>query len=664
MQEWFTARELAEMDLPGLSDGRTEDPDSRKRSINRIAKRECWHKRRTVTGTPLSRTRRGEKGGPVEYHYSVLPTRAQAHLVTEDLKATKAAAKKPEIRGVGERWAIYERMPEKKKTTARYRLAILESVLNLTRVGQPKNVAIDTIVRREKAEGNRVSVRSVYDWFGLVAGIERADWLPFLAPQHRGKTGARAEMSPEAWEYFKADYLRQGPVRAEACYRRLQRMAKAEDWSFPTLRTLMRRLESEVPVEVRTLLRKGEEELARLYPYQERDRSHYHALQAVNADGHKADVLVRWPDGEVARPHIVVIQDLYSNKILAWRVDKSLTSTAVRLAFYDVFRDFGIPEVAYFDNGREFAAKLITGGTETRYRFKVKDDDPVGILPALGVEIHWTTPYHGQAKPIERAFRDWAGDMALDPAFDGAYTGNTPSNKPENYGSKPAPLDTFLSILGQYIAAENARAGRRTRTCRGVESFDGAFAESYSRSLIKRAGPEQLRMAMLAADEVTARKPDGSVWVLDNRFWGEFLTRHIGEKLIVRFDPENTQAGAHIYRRDQVYLGFAECLEAVGFDNVDAARAHTKARREFIKHTKAAAKAEVRLTPADVAAAMPPILPEEAPEPPKITRLVAGGGGRPMPVSQPVLDEDSETVSEFRSALSRGLTLVAERQDL
>ncbi|WP_245528436.1 transposase domain-containing protein [Gluconobacter morbifer] len=47
-----------------------------------------------------------------------------------------------------------------------------------------------------------------------------------------------------------------------------------------------------------------------------------------------------------------------------------------------------------------------TGGIPNRFRFKVKEDEPVGIMTQLGVEVHWTTPYSGQSKPIERA---WTG---------------------------------------------------------------------------------------------------------------------------------------------------------------------------------------------------------------------------------------------------------------
>jgi hypothetical protein len=121
---------------------------------------------------------------------------------------------------------------------------------------------------------------------------------------------------------------------------------------------------------------------------------------------------------------------------------------------------WGIPGHVILDNGREFAAKAITGGAATRFRFKVRDDDLPGLFTALGCEIHWATPYSGQSKPIERAFRDLCDTIAKDPRFDGAWTGNRPDAKPEDYGSRAVPLEDFLRVVAQGIEEHNLRPRR------------------------------------------------------------------------------------------------------------------------------------------------------------------------------------------------------------
>src|SRR3546814_18980730 len=111
------------------------------------------------------------------------------------------------------------------------------------------------------------------------------------------------------------------------------------------------------------------------------------------------------------------------------------------------------------------------GGAKTRIRFKVRDEDPTGLLVALCFTNHWAKPYRGQSKPIERGFRDLCDAVAKHPAFEGAYTGNRPAAKPENYGSKAVDLDTFLAVWNEGMAAHNKRPGRRTEKAMGRRSL-------------------------------------------------------------------------------------------------------------------------------------------------------------------------------------------------
>ena len=207
-------------------------------------------------------------------------------------------------------------------------------------------------------------------------------------------------------------------------------------------------------------------------------------------------------------------------------------------------------------------------------------------------------------KPIERAWRDLADRVSTHPALAGAYTGKNPTAKPENYGSKAIPLDEFLSVLASEIARHNAREGRRTAVCAG-RSFDAVFAESYAASPIRKATPEQRRLWLLAAEGIRAHSENGSLTLLGNRYWDEFLLAHRGGKLCVRFDPQDLMAGVHVYDLAGCYLGFADVIEAAGFNDVAAARDHAARRRAFIKAARALQDAERRLTAAEVAASLP-----------------------------------------------------------
>ena len=346
--------------------------------------------------------------------------------------------------------------------------------------GTDKDLAVSLV-----AEQQRIGGSTVYSWFGRVRGVERADWLPFLADLYCGRT-ATVEMSDEAWEYFKADYLTQSkPAMAASHYRTLD-AGKAHGWIVPALSTFKRRLARDVPHEVIVLKREGSEAHARLFPAQRRDRSSLHALEAVNWDGHMFDVFVAWPGiDRPVRPMLSAFQDLYSGKLLSWRLDISENTNMFRLAFGDMVDTYGIPEIAVIDNTRTAANKQMTGQTPTRFRFKIKDDDPAGLFTILGVKVHWTQPYHGQSKPIERMFRDLCEEISKSPDCAGAYCGNKPGARPEDC-KRTIPLEEFLKIVDRGVRNHNAQLGRTSKVCGGIKSFDQAFAESYATAPIRK----------------------------------------------------------------------------------------------------------------------------------------------------------------------------------
>ncbi|TAG17934.1 MAG: transposase, partial [Rhodobacterales bacterium] len=344
-----------------------------------------------------------------------------------------------------------------------------------------------------------VGARTIWSWFTLIEGIAAADRLAYLAPRNRAaeKRPRAKECAPEFFELLKSDYLRLEAPPFTDCYRRTTRIAKERGLDILPERTMRRHMDAAVSRVSQVLARQGVDAVKRLFPAQVRDKTCLHALQAVNADFHKFDVFVRWPSvggepGLVTRPQMVAFQDIYSGRILSWRIDQTPNSTAVQLCAGDMIEAWGIPQHVLLDNGREFAAKAITGGAATRYRFKVKEDDIPGLFTALGCTIHWATPYSGQSKPIERAFRDMCQSIAKDPRLAGAYTGNTVVAKPENYGSRAVELEEFLKVVSEGIEEHNARENRRSEVAFG-RSFNAVFDESYASAPITKANEAQRR---------------------------------------------------------------------------------------------------------------------------------------------------------------------------
>lgn len=597
MSDWFTLNELAALKSPAL-------PDT-VRDLQRLASQNGWQ------GDAERSRLRDAKSGAVEYHVSLLPAAARADLFARETLTPKESAKASRREAL---WLAFDRAPEKTKAEARRRLTIVQEI-----------EAASTTVKAAIASAatrHRVSQGTLFSWLRLARGVERADRLAALTPRHAGRQ-ATADCAGEAWEFLKSDWLRQSQPAFSACYRRLADAAAAKGWTpIPSAKTLQRRLERELPRGAIVLARKGGDAARALFPAQTRDRSVFHAMEAVNVDGHKFDVFVKWPDGTVGRPMVVAFQDLHSNLFVAHRLDRSENRDAVRLALGDMVESHGIPEHVYFDNGRAFASKWITGRMANRFRFKVRDDEPTGILTELGVQVHWTTPYSGQSKPIERAFRELAEEIARHPKCEGAYTGNRPDAKPENYGSKAVPFEQFEALVAAEIARFNLRAGRRTKAAGGKLSFADVYKASLARetTMVRRATETQRRLFLLAAEGVTTRD-NGEVNLAGNRYWTEELLEVPRRKVIVRFDPADFALPVHVYTLDGRFVATAECIELTGFADTAKARAHAALRRAFLKKLRDIRDLERLLTPDELAAMLPEAEPVALPAP-KVVRMV------------------------------------------
>lgn len=508
-------------------------------------------------------------------------------------------------------WARFNSLSEKRRDRAHAKLKLIHAAVSLMQHGVPQRQAFERIGRESGTPW-----RTVEDWWqgnkkrSGCKHYDRQDWLAALADTYV-TSAPRAECSEEAWEAFKADYLRLEKPGLQACYRRLLAGAAKHGWTVPDDHTLLRRLKRDVPRWHQVLLRQGEQALMRMFPHYERSVRSLHAMQWINGDGYQHNVFVQWPDGSIERPRTWFWQDVMSRKILAWRVDQTENADLIRSSFADVLA-FGVPEHVTIDNTRAAANKWMTGGVRHRYRFKVKEDDPLGIFPMFGCQVHWTSVFngrgHGQAKPIERAFGIGGMGEVVDkhPRFHGAHTGANPTSKPENYGSAAVPLATFVEVLAETIAMWNAQAGRRTEMGEGVYSFDQVFERSYATAPIKKATEHQRQLCLLCAEAVGVQRDltftlqagavagegrDGR-----NRYGGALLEAYAGDKIVVRFDPQDLHSHVYAYTLQGAYIGQVPCLEAVGFGDTEAARELSRARNQMLRAVKAAAKAELAMT--------------------------------------------------------------------
>ncbi len=598
-REWFTAAELADLQLPGLPGD--------KRSINRRAQEERWTTRATVEGEPLARQRAG-RGGGFEFHLSLLPPEARLELAKRGVSGEGEEPAAEAERAAT--WAWLERQPAKVRAEAERRLAIINEIELLIDAGMTGTAAV-----AEASARHAVGKSTLWGWMAALEGVATSDRLPALAPRRKGG-GSNVDIDPLLWNLFKSDFLRPSAPTLTSCYERTAALAAERGLLMASERTFRRRLEREIDPAVIKLKREGQEALRRSVPAQRRDVTQLHALECVNIDGHKFDVFVQHPEtGKPIRPMMVALQDVRSSKVLAWRIGDAESAALARLAFADLFKNWGIPVHCVLDNGRGFASKWLSGGAKTRFRFKVKEEEPTGLLTALGIQIHWALPYRGQSKPIERAFRDLCDTISRHPATEGAYTGNNPMAKPENYASRAMGWEDFKAHVAEGIAIHNARTGRRGRDYNG-RSFDEVFAASYAAAPISKATPEQLRMALLAAEQKTVNRQTGEISLFGNRYWSADCGRLAGQKVTVRFDPEDLHGDVHLYAQDDGrFLCSAHILDDSGFLDVEGAKSTAKRLADYRRRVREAAEAEDLMRAEEVAALQAAARKAPVPEP-------------------------------------------------
>jgi putative transposase len=377
----------------------------------------------------------------------------------------------------GALWSWYRRPERGVKAEAARRRARSSRVEELERGNLTRSAAIACVA----AEASDVASSTLWGWLALVDGVERARpaAVPRAAAHRRRRTRPRSTTAPSS------SCLRLSAARAAD----LVELLPADGRRLCAAARNRRALQPDAAPQDGARDRRpagdrqarGRRRAAQDAPAAAAERRRAHALELVNIDGHKFDVFVRVagrrdrPADDGRDPGRLQPQD----SRLAHRRDRERGPDQARLR--RPVRNWGIPAGCLLDNGRAFASKWITGGAKTRFRFKIREEEPTGILTALGVRIHWAQPYRGQSKPIERAFRDLCDTIAKHPALAGAYTGNHIDAKPENYGERAVPIDLFVEVVERGIAAHNARpAGAPKR--RNGRSFDEVFEASYVRS--------------------------------------------------------------------------------------------------------------------------------------------------------------------------------------
>ena len=485
-------------------------------------------------------------------------------------------------------WSGFEIKPDSIKEEAKKKLRILNELEDFLAAGLGEV--------RDFAKNQDVTAATIYRWKQKLKGVDKSDWLPVLADNYTGGLPT-ADISPVAWDFFKTCYLNRAKKHAATAFKYTVIAARENGWTLPSYRTVLRKLQRDVPNDVVRAMREGNDAVKEMMPKIRRTTEWMRALELINGDGLDPKLtfgVVFTNDGEIVpHPKIWIWQDVYSGMILGFQLAKSENRDMIRTSLGEVIEKYGIPSAVLLDNTRAAANKELSGGISHRYRFKVKEEDADGILKILGIQVHWATPGQGWVKPIERKNRDLNALIPSHPIVLNAMAEKRPVTDIE-----------LSKVIETAVEEINSDIKCRSMICGGVRSPQQVFNESHQKQLITRLSKEQRRLFLLAAEGVSVRK-DGYIAFYENLYWNATLANHRGEKVIVRFDANELKKAVAVYMTDGRFICEADYQPSIGFQDREGARNAKRMQKNYKDSLKKTAELQVKMDTALASKLMP-----------------------------------------------------------
>ena len=399
----------------------------------------------------------------------------------------------------------------------------------LRRETPEKAVSVKTLYRKKKAlEEN--------DLEGLVDGRGKA---------RKGKSS----IDEMVWQVFLSFYLDLREPKARECYEATVQYVRkhypALAGSIPTYSTFMRHIEKDVPYAVQQLGREGKKALRdRCAPYVRRVYDNMASNEIWVADNHTFDIMSR--DGKSThRLYLTAFYDARSGIFTGVYVTTAPSSQSTVIALRRGIRRYGIPDVIYVDNGREFLTFDLGGLGHRKRKSKAAQGrhEPPTILQRLGIEMMNAQVKNARAKIIERRFLDVKNRISR--LFE-TFTGGNVLEKPENLekllraGKGPTDLELTEAVEALLEGYLNEQPyGGAVLADRGKPRTQ-VYKENLHRKRVPRSEEDLNLLLMRSTRAIKVDRPGVYLTIGKTRVYyrtDEFVLNYQGQKVYLRYDP-------------------------------------------------------------------------------------------------------------------------------
>lgn len=370
----------------------------------------------------------------------------------------------------------------------------------------------------ERNPDSVITKSQLFRWQRKYKSGDVADLIDMRGGHNRGQI----TIPPDAWEYFYALYMTLQKRSVQRCWE----LTRLEYPNIPTVSTFERNLTT-IPKLVMIYYREGEKAFNDALVSMERSREDIASNDIWFSDHHLVDVAVINNRGKVFRPWLTVFFDARASKVISFIVrDKSADATVIKQCLRLGIEKYGVPKELYFDNGKDYREKSFNA------------DFPISLVKQLGINMIYATPYHGQAKTVERFFGTMEDRFCkLLPT----YLGKDAKQRPENMRvtfdklkDKAPTMEQFIKALENYFVEYN-------NTPSGGIDMNGKCPEQvYCENLhtvTEVKDKSILRILCGTFDERIVQK--NGVQYQGRFYYHTELLAHQGEKVVINADPYN-----------------------------------------------------------------------------------------------------------------------------
>ncbi|WP_428700179.1 DDE-type integrase/transposase/recombinase [Stappia sp.] len=588
MKEWFTAREIAELDLPGV-------PGS-ERGVRVLSDRESW-----TTHPFLARDRKGaEGGGGREYHFRLLPTEAQLEFTRRVL-----AVRKEVLRSENGDVQITFKGSDSARRERDARLAIL-SVFEQFRSGLSLGLASSLQIFCDRYNVGSLPVeawiretvphlskRSLQRWRSAKrsGGADRLAVDRSAARKGKGVLDSANGGTVRAFifalvahqPHLSADLVRMTCRDEFGDALTVERQGRSVSVEMPPVRTFqhfIKRLKETEKVAL-TKLSNPDRYRSTMAPAGVGALRHIREPNALwQIDASPVDALCT--DGRHA---IYACIDIATRRTLFY-VSKTPRAAAVAMLLRRAILAWGVPDVITTDNGSDFVAR-----------------DTKRLFAALDIEADVSDAYSPEQKGhVERVIRTFQHDCAtLLPGFVGHSVADRKAIEDRKTFAARLGADTAelfgVSMTGpelQRYVDEWVELRYQHRPHAGLKGKTPAEAALVSTASIRTVDPRALDVLLMPVAGQDGLRTVTKTGIRIDHFHYVINAALPGAQVFVRMDPNDAGRAVAFAAGDGSYLGDAICAELAGIHPSTLLAAKREAQAETLDAATRQARSKIR----------------------------------------------------------------------